>query len=541
MTWVETRCAVAIVRASPACRKERERTGSDLDNRRLLAGARRQLREAAPAGGIFGGRAGPLWRGGDEQRAAARNRPSRGAAPPPRGGAAHPAAQRLASGGARRGGRAPRAKLGPVYGGRPDVRDRDRRGRADRRRVELLQHGLGGQGPGGPQRAGSLPGTDRNRDPDPPGSRRYRPLGARRLELPLPMGAPSTVGARGAASAPKPAGCEQARRALATLRPPLGPRRRRTVRAPGHELRTGSAGGGSAPGGPPEVRRTLRKALGPEGGLPGRLLPGDWPRRSPIRRGYAVRLRLPALAPSQGGSLLRPVDPLQATGAHELRGWGLADQLQRICAHRRRCDGERRADSRLERGDTGPHCGALLRRGRAAQPRLHSLYSRLESLLLRFERATEHPDETPQFLGSARSLVVGMGRTGTAAYEALYERRMSPVGLDSDPAKIELHRREGRRVIYGDAEDPELLDHLDLDRLEAVIVAVPDFEARMRAVEGLRKRGFTGVIGTIGMYPEEEAPLREAGADLVRHPLSEAGFGLAEQSLELRVPARGSR
>jgi len=172
---------------------------------------------------------------------------------------------------------------------------------------------------------------------------------------------------------------------------------------------------------------------------------------------------------------------------------------------------------------------------------VHSLYSRLESLLLRFERATEHPDETPQFLGSARSLVVGMGRTGTAAYEALYERRMSPVGLDSDPAKIEWHRREGRRVIYGDAEDPELLDHLDLDRLEAVIVAVPDFEARMRAVEGLRKRGFTGVIGTIGMYPEEEAPLREAGADLVRHPLSEAGFGLAEQSLELRVPARGSR
>lgn len=168
---------------------------------------------------------------------------------------------------------------------------------------------------------------------------------------------------------------------------------------------------------------------------------------------------------------------------------------------------------------------------------VHSLYSRLESLLLRFERATGHPDEAPRLLGSARSLVLGMGRTGMAAYEALTERGMRPVGLDSDPGKIEWHRREGHRVIYGDAEDPEIWERVDLDRIEVVILSVPDFEARVSAVEGLRKRGFTGVIGTISMYPEEEEPLREAGADLIRHPLSEAGFGLAEQSLELRAPA----
>ena len=37
--------------------------------------------------------------------------------------------------------------------------------------------------------------------------------------------------------------------------------------------------------------------------------------------------------------------------------------------------------------------------------------------------------------------------------------------------------------------------------------------------------------------PSAEAPLREAGADLVRHPPSEAEFELAEQSLELWAPA----
>ena len=58
-------------------------------------------------------------------------------------------------------------------------------------------------------------------------------------------------------------------------------------------------------------------------------------------------------------------------------------------------------------------------------------------------------------------------------------------------------------MIYGDAEDPEIWERVDLDRIEVVILSVPDFEARVSAVEGLRKRGFTGVIGTISMYPEE--------------------------------------
>jgi glutathione-regulated potassium-efflux system ancillary protein KefC len=166
---------------------------------------------------------------------------------------------------------------------------------------------------------------------------------------------------------------------------------------------------------------------------------------------------------------------------------------------------------------------------------VHTLYARLEPILARYERATDHPDDTPRLLGSARSLVFGMGRTGTAAYAALTERGQRPVGLDSDPGKIEQHRNAGLRVIYGDAEDPELWEHLDVDRLDTVILAVPDFEARMHAVKGLRKRGYEGAISTISMFPEEEEPLREAGADLIAHPLTEAGFGLAEQSLKLHT------
>ena len=154
-------------------------------------------------------------------------------------------------------------------------------------------------------------------------------------------------------------------------------------------------------------------------------------------------------------------------------------------------------------------------------------------MLCRFERDVRHPDETPQVLGSARSLVFGMGRTGSAAYANLKGNDAHPVGLDSDPTKIEEHRAEGRRVVYGDAEDPDFWENVNLEKLERVILTLPDIEGRMQAVRELRSRDFDGVISTISMYPDEEESLREAGADIIAHPLAEAGYGLAEQSFQL--------
>ena len=117
-------------------------------------------------------------------------------------------------------------------------------------------------------------------------------------------------------------------------------------------------------------------------------------------------------------------------------------------------------------------------------------------------------------------------------------RLKRPLGFDSDPAKIEQHLREGRRVVYGEAEDPDVWRNQGLAEMEMAVLTLPEFEARLRAVEALRERGFDGVISTISMFPEEEEPLRKAGADIISHPLTEAGFGLAEQSL--RLGARSS-
>jgi glutathione-regulated potassium-efflux system ancillary protein KefC len=111
------------------------------------------------------------------------------------------------------------------------------------------------------------------------------------------------------------------------------------------------------------------------------------------------------------------------------------------------------------------------------------------------------------------------------------------LGIGSDSAKIEQHRRVGRRVVYGEEEDQEVWRNRGLANLETVVLTLPEFEARIRVVEALRGHGFGGVISTISQFPEEEEPLRQAGADVIAHPLSEAGFGLVEESLKLGAPS----
>ena len=157
----------------------------------------------------------------------------------------------------------------------------------------------------------------------------------------------------------------------------------------------------------------------------------------------------------------------------------------------------------------------------------HTLYERFEPYLLRFECRSEHPDHEPASLGSAHFLIVGLGRTGTAAYQQLREAGERVVGLDSDPGKVAAHIQAGRRVLYGDAEDPDLWQGLDLAPLQAVLLTAPDLEARFRATVYLRRRGYRGVIGSTSYFPDEDTRLREAGATIILNPLTGAGASLA--------------
>jgi predicted Kef-type K+ transport protein len=162
----------------------------------------------------------------------------------------------------------------------------------------------------------------------------------------------------------------------------------------------------------------------------------------------------------------------------------------------------------------------------------HGLYRRLSPWLERLERDKRHPDDEPISLGSAEILIVGMGRVGGGAYDYLKEQDENIVGIDSDPGKIESNIKQGRRVAYADAEDPSFWHLLNIDRLRAIMLAVPDLEAKVSAARALRRRGYKGLLSATHLYPEEYAPIIAAGCDVSYNDYSEAGVGSARHTYD---------
>ncbi|SDH86948.1 Predicted Kef-type K+ transport protein, K+/H+ antiporter domain [Pseudomonas benzenivorans] len=158
----------------------------------------------------------------------------------------------------------------------------------------------------------------------------------------------------------------------------------------------------------------------------------------------------------------------------------------------------------------------------------HPLYERLARRLIPLERDIRHPDEQPISLGDAQILIIGMGRTGRAAYDHLKDKGYKLFSLDSDPGMIELSTQAGRRVQFADAEDQVFWQGLEMPAVEAVILAMNDPEAKIISTHKLRERGFKGLIVSHAMYEDIAQRIQEAGADRTYLTMSEAGTGLAE-------------
>jgi predicted Kef-type K+ transport protein len=161
----------------------------------------------------------------------------------------------------------------------------------------------------------------------------------------------------------------------------------------------------------------------------------------------------------------------------------------------------------------------------------HSLYEKLFSKLLFFERNTRHPDELPIKLNDAEVLIMGMGRTGSSAYERLKEKFKVRV-MDSDPTRVDSYKQKGIPIFYGDAEDYQLWEKLDLSNIKGVLLCFPDQEAKMESLLKLRSRNFKGIVAGQGLNREEAHRLKECGADEVYLTFSEAGHSLATYLLE---------
>ncbi len=160
----------------------------------------------------------------------------------------------------------------------------------------------------------------------------------------------------------------------------------------------------------------------------------------------------------------------------------------------------------------------------------HSIYERLSGFLKRFERTERLPGDERIDAEGLEIAVLGMGGVGTAAYDEMRARHGDVVlGIDFGNDAVALHRRLGRRVVFGDANDSDFWARFDPANtsIELVMLALPDPEISVFTIRQLQRRGYQGQIAASVRYEDEKRILREAGIDAAYSLYEEAGVGFA--------------
>ena len=164
--------------------------------------------------------------------------------------------------------------------------------------------------------------------------------------------------------------------------------------------------------------------------------------------------------------------------------------------------------------------------------RSHSLYSRFKEALKRYETAFATEDNPESPASNVEVLIIGMGRVGSGAYDAIESQyNLSVCGVDTDKSKLQSHKAAGRRVVYGDAEDADFWEGIPATRYKLVMFTMPSLSEMVDAMEQLRHSGYSGKVAAVAKYEDEQARMMAAGADVVFNYYAEAGAGFAEHAL----------
>jgi len=84
-------------------------------------------------------------------------------------------------------------------------------------------------------------------------------------------------------------------------------------------------------------------------------------------------------------------------------------------------------------------------------------------------------------------IVCGFGRVGQNLARVLERQGFTYVALDSDPRAVELARRAGDAVIYGDGTAIEMLEAVGLERCRVLVLTFADTNSSMKIVKGVRE------------------------------------------------------
>ncbi|MGD9972720.1 MAG: cation:proton antiporter [Desulfatirhabdiaceae bacterium] len=153
------------------------------------------------------------------------------------------------------------------------------------------------------------------------------------------------------------------------------------------------------------------------------------------------------------------------------------------------------------------------------------LYRILSGPLRIFERRNPYREAAIDTLKEAAAvdvILVGLGNYGSGLGEYLLRRKTAMLGVDFDPNTLDRWREKGVPVLYGDMADPDMHEHMPLNRARWVISTVRSKEMNLALIQNLKQSGYSGKIALTATNGEEVAEFEKAGAHLIFRPFKDA-------------------
>lgn len=161
----------------------------------------------------------------------------------------------------------------------------------------------------------------------------------------------------------------------------------------------------------------------------------------------------------------------------------------------------------------------------------HPIYDFIAPALNIFERQAPTREMADDSIVPAQPDIIlfGLGRYGRNIARHLRKRDLRILGIDFDPQIIHAWTSQGFWAEYGDAEDPECPAALPMLYAKWIVVALPRQAANLAILKALREHGYTGRIALTAHSHDDAHRLKEAGADLVLLPFSDAAAEAADR------------
>ncbi len=142
----------------------------------------------------------------------------------------------------------------------------------------------------------------------------------------------------------------------------------------------------------------------------------------------------------------------------------------------------------------------------------HQLYKRYQKSLSQFENSEYLPEEQFSSLGDATTVVLGMGRVGRHAYDALKNAGVEKIiAIEENFERSQQLVAEGYNCIHGDASDRDLWENTGLASREMILVCLSNHQEDLILIDIATEFGCESVVSVAARFQDHKEQIEELG------------------------------